>query len=247
MKQYTFIDELAKSIVKGIMSGYKSYLYERKQKKEELVISSAYAWVKGNHIDHYVAQESEAFGIRYIPSKAGYSWGYLQFQNIDDNVLFLIKSSSAISMNNSVPKGNREDNYIEKLAKINKDLDFTTINANESEQLELRLFDAGQVILDTMEDEAENLSNLYNRFYIITYTLDEEKMISNISLCLPHPETYDLYQVDSWNRFFDEVDIDFSEEDFSGIRDDKEIETQVSIGDYGIVIGDKDKASDTES
>ncbi|WP_249870552.1 hypothetical protein [Oceanobacillus saliphilus] len=79
MDIYKFSDEISESIVKGIMKRYKSYLNERKQKKEELLISSAYAWVKGNHIDHFVAEESESFGITYVPSKAGYSWGYLQF------------------------------------------------------------------------------------------------------------------------------------------------------------------------
>lgn len=229
------------------MKGYKSYLNERRQKQEEFLISSAYAWVKGNHIDHYVAEESKVFGITHIPSKAGYSWGYLQFQNVDEKVLFLIKSGSAIERKKTQTKGNREDNYIEKLAKkINTDITFTTDSTNKNEQLELRLFDNVQMNPEFTEEEVERLNNQFDRFYIVSYTLDEGKMISDISLYLPHPETYDLYHVDSWKRFFETVDIDFREEDFSGIRDEKEIETQVTIGDYGIEIDEADKASDTE-
>ncbi|WP_249870553.1 hypothetical protein [Oceanobacillus saliphilus] len=162
-------------------------------------------------------------------------------------MLFLIKSASAVGNNNALPIRKREENYLEKLAKINKGVAFTTTDTNKSEQLELRLYDHMQINPVIIEEVAENLNNQFDQFYIITYTLDEEKMISDISLCLPHPDTYELYQVDSWKRFFEVVEIDFNEEDFAGIRDDKEFETQVSIGDYGIVIDEEDKASDTES
>lgn len=249
MERYKFTDTISESIVTGITKGYKSYLNERKQKKEELIISSAYAWVKGNHIDHHVAVETKPFGVTYIPSKAGYSWGYLQFHNIHDNVLFLIKNSSFSLKNKKERKQNQEDNYIEKLAKLNHHVDFksASISANRNKQLELNLFDHIQVNPHSIEAEIEQLHDQFDRFYIVTYTLDEQKMIADISLCLPHPEMDELYQVDSWNRFLETIDIDFTEEDFAGIRDDKEMETQVSIGNYGIVIQDEDKASDTES
>lgn len=247
MEMYKFTDEVSESIIKGIMKGYKSYLNERIQKKDELIISDAYAWIKGNHIDHYVANESKPFGISYIPSKAGYSWGYLQFKNISDKLLFLVKSSSSIERVKPKSKIKREENYMAKLAKINNSLTFTTNSPPKNEQLELRLYDNISINSSFIEEEVGNISDEFERFYIITYTLDEDKMISDISLCLPHPDTVNLYRVDSWNRYFETVDIDFSEDDFAGIQDDKEIETQISIGDYGIVIDDEDEASDTES
>ena len=249
MELYKLTDEISKSIVAGIMKGYKSYLKERIQKNEELIISNAYAWVKGNHIDHYVAEESKAFGITYMKAKAGYSWGYLQFKNTDEKFLFLIKSSTSIEKDKGKQSKKHPDNYIEKLAKINSNILFPTETTSKNEQMELRLFDNVPMNDIISEDDIENLNKEeFERFYIVTYTLDENKMISDISLTLPHPEDINnLYKVDSWNRYFDKVDIDFSTEDFNGIRDDKEIETQISIGDYGIVIDEADKASDTES
>lgn len=247
MDVYKFTDEMSASIVKGIMRGYKSYLNERIQKKKELIISSAYAWVQGNHIDHYVAMETKNLGINYIPSKAGYSWGYLQFQNINDKVLFLIKNGAAIKRNVTKKRANREDNYLEQMArKFNGKINFSS-KTTVSEQLDLfRLYDQIQVVPDLIESEIEELEDQIDRFYVVTYTLDEQKMISDISLCLPHPDTFKLHRIDSLTRFIDIIDIEFTDEDFAGIRDDKEIDTQITIGDYDIVVEDKDKASDTE-
>ena len=247
MDMYKFTDEMSTSIVKRIMEGYKSYLNERIQKKKELIISSAYAWVQANHIDHYVAKETKNLGINYIPSKAGYSWGYLQFQNINDKVLFLIKNGAAIERNAAKKRTNQENNYLEQMArKINGKINFSN-HATVNEQLDLfRLYDQIQAVPDSIEKEIEELEDQIDRFYIVTYTLDEQKMISDISLCLPHPETFQLHRVDSLTRFIDTIDIEFTDEDFAGIRDDKEINTQVTIGDYGIVVEDEEEASDTE-
>lgn len=41
-------------------------------------ISSAYAWVRGNHIDDQIAEECNDMDISFTKAKAGYTWGYLQ-------------------------------------------------------------------------------------------------------------------------------------------------------------------------
>lgn len=251
MEQYKFSNEVSKSIVQGILKGYKSYLNERNEKKEELIISSAYAWVKGNHIDHHVAKETKSSGIVFNRSKAGYSWGYLLFQNKDEKFLFLIKNASAIGNKPSNHSSSKEENYLEKMAKqFNRELHFTS-DREKTEQLtfeSMRLYDHVQIDAKFVESEVEELGNEIDRFYIVTYSVDEAtKMISDIALCLPHPETFELYQVDSLTRFIDRADVEFTPDDFAGIKDDVEIETLVTIGDYGIVIEEEDKASDTEN
>lgn len=242
MERYKFSDKISKSIVRGIMKGYKSYLHERKQKKEEMVISSAYAWVRGNHIDHHVAVECEPFGITPIPSLAGYSWGYLQFQYVYEKSLFLIKSKSS----NKQPSQNQGDHYIKSLAKINRNINFTEAVANISEQLEL-IFDPVPVHADSIEDEIIEFNQQFERFYIITYTIDEQKRISDISLCLPHPDTYELYLVDSWNHFLNHINIDFTEEDFAAVYDDQDMQMQLSFANYRNMTDEKDEAGSRKS
>lgn len=50
----------------------------------------AYAWVKGNHIDHHVAVQCEKLGVESKLSKAGVTWQYLQFSVDDIKTLFFI-------------------------------------------------------------------------------------------------------------------------------------------------------------
>ncbi|MBC2673715.1 hypothetical protein [Listeria booriae] len=47
----------AQAVVDGILEGYKNYLDERRQKKEELRVSAGYAFTKGNHIDDTIAKK----------------------------------------------------------------------------------------------------------------------------------------------------------------------------------------------
>lgn len=70
--------DVNQSIVNGILQGYKNYLEERKAKRAEMKISSAYAWVRGNHIDDQIAEECNEMDISFTKAKAGYTWGYLQ-------------------------------------------------------------------------------------------------------------------------------------------------------------------------
>lgn len=49
-----FSEKLCQLIVDGIIKVYKDYLDVRKRAKEELIVSTAYAWVKGNHIDNSI-------------------------------------------------------------------------------------------------------------------------------------------------------------------------------------------------
>lgn len=73
MTIYKFSEELNIRLVKGIEQGYSDYAEVRREKRAELLVSSAYAWVKGNHIEDRVARELQDFGINFKSEKAGYA------------------------------------------------------------------------------------------------------------------------------------------------------------------------------
>lgn len=56
-------------------------------------VSGAYAWVKGNHIDHYVALACEQHGVESKLAKAGLTWQYLKFTHENEKILFIVKNA----------------------------------------------------------------------------------------------------------------------------------------------------------
>ncbi|MFT8321014.1 MAG: DUF5986 family protein [Bacillus sp. (in: firmicutes)] len=250
MKGYQFSDSLSQNIVKGIVEGYTSYLAERKQKKAEMNISSAYAWVKGNHIEHAVSKVCGE-GIDYTLSKAGYTWGYLRFINKEHKVLFIIKNSSALEpIVRSAKKENvNEENYLSQLAEINKNLDFPEPirQVENSEQLGFTLFEDG-FFVDTKDacNELDKVKKEFNRFYVVTYAIDEAKMISEIHLTLPSPALSHFYQVADWTQLIDNLGIEYDEEALSAVRGDLEAESRVVTGDYGIIIPSQKRTNQDE-
>lgn len=230
MEQYAFSKELSERIVRGILKGYKSYIDERNEKKQEFLISSAYAWVIGNHIDHYVAEETRDLGIRYHHSKAGYSWGYLQFLDVRNKNLFLIKNGDGIAKNKQSARRRRPDGYIEMMAKrINGNIDFSESLVVHEQMNLFPMYEQTELDLEPLEGEIQQLEEKVEQFYIVTYNINEQKMISNISLCLPHPETYELHVVDDWTKYIDTVGVKISEKDLARLADDQEPENQVSF------------------
>lgn len=250
MNGYKFPTSLSENIVKGILEGYNSYLAERKQKKRDMNISSAYAWVKGNHIEHAVSERCIE-GLEYKPSKAGYTWGYLRFGNKEDRVLFIIKNRSALGRTVAAVKKKKpeETNYLIELADINKNLKFPeqVHEENNSSQLKFSLFDSISLVDESLADiEIEEIKNEFDRFYIVTYVIDEAKMISEINLLLPVPGLSKFYQVADWTHLIEKADVTFDEEALSVIRDEKEPEQQIATGDYGIEIPSQDLTAQDE-
>jgi len=73
MRQFKLDNKVYQAIVDGTQNGYLEYLHERRRKKNELRVSGAYAWTKGNHIDDQVARAVESLGLNYRMDKAGYT------------------------------------------------------------------------------------------------------------------------------------------------------------------------------
>ncbi|MFS0788647.1 hypothetical protein ABC345_19945 [Shouchella sp. 1P09AA] len=215
MKEYKFNEKLNQKIVDGILKGYKDYLKERKEKNEIMHVSSAYAWVKGNHIDHNTAEACKSEGVTFKKEKAGYTWGYLQF--VDEKSIFIIKSGNRKT---KYIKTLDQDNYLVKLSKINSHINFP----GESEQASL--FQEDLTIIDEnaglslSNEEVEVLRSQYDRFYIVSYSLDDAKMIKEITLGMPIPETDRSFLINDLTSYIDKSTVKIDSADLSAVEND---------------------------
>ncbi|WP_375200628.1 hypothetical protein [Bacillus sp. RS11] len=208
MENYKLEDELNQKIVDGLMEGYREYLEVRREKSRSMKVSSAYAWVKGNHIDDQVAKSCESYGVKSKLAKAGLTWQYLQFNQDEEKIMFIMKNAKYFN-EEQVDQGkdakgvtrSTKMSYMTKLMEINLDVDFGNIeteNASDSVQLEL-IEEHFWGKLDTTEIEKTN--SKYDRFYIITYEIDENQLISKISLLMPNPVNNKAYLIDDLIKY----------------------------------------------
>ena len=202
MKEYQLPEKLNEGIVDGIIEGYRDYLDVRRQKARELKVHGAYAWVKGNHIDHYVALSCEEYGVTSTVAKAGVTWQYLQFSQKTDKVLFVVKNARYFNMD-EVDKGKdakgrtrgSKASYMNNLMAINSQVEFTDIPTqtfNQSVQLEL-LEDFEPIILKA--EDTVGMDSQYDRFYIATYNIGEDHQIGEIRLWMPNPADNKAYLI----------------------------------------------------
>lgn len=236
MDQFKLDDKINQAIVDGTQNGYLDYLTERRLKKEEMLVSGAYAWTKGNHIDHQVAIAVESLGLQYKMDKAGYTWEYLQFTLNEQNekYLIIIKNSKRTKKHfDGKLRKNSERNYLHPLSDIN----LTELkNAGEiltdtNEQIELELSSPAEIHA-VMNQEPLSVESGYSRFYIVTYEInDETKMIDSIVLTMPNSETMRLIEVDDLTPYIQTSSVDITFEDVSPIAQEISSENTIFSGD----------------
>ncbi|MCM3169001.1 spr1630 family ClpXP-sensitive toxin [Peribacillus frigoritolerans] len=233
MKEYRFSSEVNQRVVDGILHGYRNYIDERNDKRLTMKISDAYAWVKGNHIDDQTASECEEMGILYKKAKAGYTWGYLQFASSRDKSMFIIKNAKYFNSDNFPGgkgiKGNKksnndEDNYLKKLSRINRKVAFPEELSFFSQETELpeylSIFDDNT--LKSLENkEVDRLKEDYDKFYIITYEIDQAFMISKIQVLMPNPNDNKAYLVDDLTELINSSSVDFDDVDTTVLENDE--------------------------
>lgn len=211
MKDYNLNEELNRKIVIGLIQGYQDYLDVRKEKANSMRISRAYAWVKGNHIDDQISKECESQGVVFNTAKAGLAWHYLQFIQENEKIMFIVKNGRYFSKS-QVSKGkdakgrirNEKMSYMEKLMKINENIDFNDTKFYSEEVRQLELIE--DIPLSELDNEAiSKIEPNFNRFYIVTYEIDESHLISDISLYLPNPNDNRAYLIDNLTKFISEV------------------------------------------
>ena len=120
MDNFKLATKICQAIVDGRLSGYLNYLDERRKKKDEMNVSGAYAWTKGNHIDDQISKLANGQGLSFIPDKAGYTWEYLKFilNEQNENYLIIIKNSKRIQQTFD-GKELKDDNYLVEFSDIN--------------------------------------------------------------------------------------------------------------------------------
>src|SRR5690625_8000053 len=93
MEKYKFTQEYYTMIVKAKIDGYREYVEHRRDRENKMIISSAFAWTKGNFIESEIAKTCKDIGFTYIFSNAGPTWQYLQFVDHETKSLFLIRNA----------------------------------------------------------------------------------------------------------------------------------------------------------
>lgn len=237
MNEYRFDKRVSQAIVNGILQGYKNYLEERNEKKTSMKISTAYSWVRGNHIEDQTALFCEEVGINYTFARAGNSWGYLQFTNDQERQMFIVKNGRYLNKRNITTGNNvneyindeklNKNHYLYKLAQINHHIDF-----QQPVQLELPLdgetvaFEDQFISFSIADDELKEVQKEYVYFYIISYEIDRYGMISRIQLLLPSPVDGQAHLVEDLTPYIGTSTIDLSTVDTAIAIEDRTSQTE---------------------
>lgn len=250
MKDYSLARELNQKIVDGIFEGYRDYLEVRREKAKKLKVSGAYAWVKGNHIDHQVAVACESFGVESKLAKAGLTWQYLQFKNDDEEILFIVKNARYFNPD-QVDLGkdatgrtrNKKMSYMEELMQINSEIDFNEVPLEHgfTNQLQLELLEDVYLNEDDNKEIAK-IKSKYKRFYIVTYEIDENQQIKKISLWLPNPANNKAYPIEDLTQYINATHVINIDEELKNVLiNDKSAEVNLGAHDFGIALKDDAK------
>lgn len=231
LEQYKFNPSDRKTIVNAIVEGYRDYIEHRKDRHDKMIISSAFAWTKGNFIESKLAEISSDLKLSYKRAKAGLTWDYLQFIHGETKKLFLIKNAAYFNENcfsqavlpNNKSKDNRRT-YLHELSKINQGLEFTsdtyTQNQYSSEQSEqLSLFIPEQLI----KEELEQFQASYSEFHILTYKIDDAYQISEIMHFLPNPENNIAYKIEDLSEYISGAELTDEEREIIAPEQDNDI------------------------
>lgn len=210
MEKYKFNSEDNEMIVHAIVEGYREYIDHRKERREKMQISSAFAWTKGNFIESKLAESCINHGFSFQKSKAGLTWDYLQFIHEETKKLFLIKNaayfdekcfSQAKSPNSLVDGHSRT--YLHELSKINKDSfpqSEEKLAFEHSEQLSFFVTE------NQVKEELDHYQT-YDEFHILTYKLDEAYQVSKIMHYLPNPADNIAYKIEELSRYISGAEL----------------------------------------
>lgn len=236
MNEFKLDKTISKAIVDGTLKGYLQYLEERKNKKESMSVSGAYAWTKGNHIDDQVSKIGQNHHVQFKIEKAGYTWEYLQFtvNENTENYMVIVKNARRVkkSFDDQKKKAN-EDNYLVNLADINTEV-LKNSDQNfivQPEQIQLELNDPEEVRA-VIEGKQLTVTQKYSRFYIVTYEIDDEtKFVESIQLTMPNRQTMSLELIEDLSHLIQESEYEITTEDVEPIMNEKVSDQTIFSGD----------------
>lgn len=248
MSTFDLPASLEQQLVNGIMAGYKSYLGARRNVQDELAVSGAYAWAKGNHIDSSVKDSIQ--GLKSVTThvdKAGYTWEYLQFtyDDGDGKALIIVKNTHSTDRNFDGKPGNAShQNYLYEFAGINNPAvqSGALKGKRENRQIQLELsFPEFEAIF---KNEVMEKPSGFDRFYIVTYEIDDlSKMISTIKLTMPNQKTMRLVEIADLTHLIGMSGITIDENELAAVKNDKIPESVYSSEEqsFGYEVAKKEK------
>lgn len=204
-----FSDDLNKAIVKGINQGYSDYILERVKKEDEMIISDAYSYMKGNHIDTAVAETLNTLMI-FEKKSAGPSWKYLEFNSSkeDSDKRFIVKNEKYFDPQNVSKGKDINDKTKDRVRQYLKD--YISDNPSSVSDLYVVNNDSNQLVLNLKDEEfidapVERKDN--SLAYIVTYSIDSVTMrMDAIKVWLPIPDKDEAVLVDDLTELLREIE-----------------------------------------
>ncbi|AIW12461.1 hypothetical protein [Streptococcus pyogenes] len=222
------VDE-AQEIVNNIILGYNNYLQMRIEKKEEMSVSTGFAWTKSNYIDDAFDKSQSKFLKRYALKKAGESWEYLEFyaDTAFGKTLILFKGESRSKQ--VFGKSSRtKSSYLYKNASINKEIVKTISGDTEAKEITIQL--------DLFDDElfSEDFKSKFDCFLMIAYepNQSERRLLKSVKVLLPDPISDKLLDIQDLSAYISSSPI-------QPIEDPKNIiptlNEDVEVEDFGLI------------
>lgn len=242
MEKYKFTQEHYTMIVTAIIDGYREYIEHRRDRDNKMIISSAFAWTKGNFIESEIATTCKDIGFTYILSKAGPTWQYLQFVDHETKSLFLIRNARYFNSTNfanpKIPIPGKEKGksrtYLHELSKINRFTEFSPdykpkkLQQETKKQLSLLYIAEKEV-----SEQLELFKSDFESFHILTYELDVAQQITKVMHYLPNPFDNIAYEIANLSNYISGAEL--TEEERSMIAPEKEDFIDPAAYDFGIL------------
>ncbi len=219
----------AQEIVNNIIMGYNNYLQMRIEKKEEMSVSTGFAWTKSNYIDDAFDKSQSKFLKRDALKKAGESWEYLQFcaDTKFGKTLILFKGESRSKQ--VFGKSSRtKSSYLYENASINKEIVKTYSGDKDAKEITIQL--------DLFNDDlfTEDFKSKFDCFLMISYepNQSEQRFLKSVKVLLPDPISDKLLDIQ-------DLSIYISSSPIQPIEDPKNIiptlNEDVEVEDFGLI------------
>src|SRR5690625_2054 len=240
MEKYKFTQEHYTMIVKAIIDGYREYIRQRRDRESKMILSSAFAWTKGNFIESEIAATCKEIGFTHIFSQAGTTWQYLQFVDHETKSLFLIRNGRYFNptsfASSKAPIPSKEQGklrlYLHELSKINQYVEFSPSYKPKKIQKESNRQLSFLYTEKAVSEQLELFKSKYESFHILTYTLDAAQQITKIMHYLPNPSDRIAYEIADLSNYISGAEL--TEEERSVIAPEREDFIDPDAFDIGI-------------
>lgn len=208
-----FTEEQSKQIVDTLLSANNIYLQEKQEKSKKMVVSRGYSWVRSNIIDNTFVKAKLDFIFDSKIEKAGESWQYAKFYVQHEEygkILLLIKK---------LPTLLQLSQYLLNYAKSNRSFINEITSLKDSKDVVDRMDENIQLSLDVFQDEDDIVNLDFDKFFVITYDLDEDGQINSVMLKVisERGEVYNLQDLSQYIYISSVSPIQIGNEEIKGL------------------------------